>query len=68
MCAQTVNIRYTIKHDCNTILSALGEYQDLLISKPALPASKLPRLKILPRRLRKKAQELMSLIELLVSE
>ena len=50
VCSRYKQFKDIVKHDSTTMLTALGEYRDLLIIELASPAPDFPRPDIPPRR------------------
>ena len=67
ICSRCKDFKETVQHNYSTMLTALGEYRDLSLSKVAPPAPKFPRPEIPPRRPGKRVHGFMSLREPLVN-
>ena len=68
MCPNYREFKDTISHDCSTLLHVFDYYQDLLISKHALPVTDLLSPQVPPRRSRKKVHKFMSMRESLMDD
>ena len=68
VCPRCKYFKDNIQHDYSTMLSTLGEYQDLSISELALLTLDFSRPQILPRRSGKRVNKFMSLKEPLADD